>query len=401
MSISSRVLGASLLLFLAACGDKPVSRLHEAWDSANDPDHLNQIRPSGTSHYLTEYAALPLSAELPQRPWTDDYWPSYQGGLSFRWNAPQGVSNVERYGYPLPDSESLTAADLRGLSPAEKYDLYLNHKDFPLTRSERDRTAIMRTVPTSSEYDASYSIPSWEGLCHAWAPATLAFKEPHPVTLTNADGLAIPFGSSDVKALLTYFLHMAPAPDVQVIGRRCDLDFDQLRRDYEIGLISKEDFDYQVNTLDCRDTNAGAFHIALANQIGIFHEGFIADVTRDYQVWNQPIYGYESTLVSRSDQASPGAAKGTVKEVTLHTVMDYIEESDARWETSDVSRNPARKAYDYRLELDAEGRIIGGEWLSEDRPDFIWKQSIPTFEGYFEDIGKIYRASLATDGERL
>ena len=30
--------------------------------------------------------------------------------------------------------------------------------------------------------------------------------------------------------------------------------------------------------------------------------------------------------------------------------------------------------YDYRLEPNNMGQIVGGEWLTEERLDFIWKQ---------------------------
>jgi hypothetical protein len=43
------------------------------------------------------------------------------------------------------------------------------------------------------------------GLCHGWAPASITYAEPKPITVTNADGITIPFGSSDIKAQLTYF----------------------------------------------------------------------------------------------------------------------------------------------------------------------------------------------------
>jgi hypothetical protein len=32
----------------------------------------------------------------------------------------------------------------------------------------------------------------------------------------------------------------------------------------------------------------------------------------------------------------------------------------------------------YRLEIDRYGNIIGGEWESEDRPDFIWQRKRET-----------------------
>ncbi|MCX6111320.1 MAG: hypothetical protein NTZ90_17125 [Proteobacteria bacterium] len=51
--------------------------------------------------------------------------------------------------------------------------------------------------------------------------------------------------------------------------------------------------------------------------------------------------------------------------------------------------------YRYRVELNAAGGIIGGEWLSNERPDFLWTQGMPLFEGEFQLLGKIY--GKATD----
>ena len=39
----------------------------------------------------------------------------------------------------------------------------------------------------------------------------------------------------------------------------------------------------------CEGVNAGALHILLANMVGIRKEGFIADVTRDREVWNHQL----------------------------------------------------------------------------------------------------------------
>ena len=46
--------------------------------------------------------------------------------------------------------------------------------------------------------------PAWQVYCHGWTAASIAFEEPAPILVTNPDGLRIPFGSSDIKALLTY-----------------------------------------------------------------------------------------------------------------------------------------------------------------------------------------------------
>ncbi len=38
------------------------------------------------------------------------------------------------------------------------------------------------------------------------APASMYYEQPDPFVITNKDGIQIPFGSSDIKALLIYFV---------------------------------------------------------------------------------------------------------------------------------------------------------------------------------------------------
>ena len=126
---------------------------------------------------------------------------------------------------------------------------------------------------------------------------------------------------------------------------------------------------------ECRDVNAGAFHLVLANLLGLNHEGFVADVTRDAEVWNQPVSGFTSRKISTREGKSLGAAPTTVREVTFETTMFYGREIQPRWQASGA--NMAQKVYSYRVEIDISGAIVGGEWLSDNRPDFLWSMTKP------------------------
>jgi hypothetical protein len=70
--------------------------------------------------------------------------------------------------------------------------------------------------------------------------------------------------------------------------------------------------------------------------------------------------------------------------------MQFISEAGSHWE-SGITNTPSR-AYSYRIELNADGQIIGGAWLTDDRPDFIWKQDPPEFR----DVGPLRFSSLKT-----
>ena len=355
----------------------------DAWDNENNPDNFSL-------HYERAFSKLPLEGELSSRPWSGDYWPTYKGGITYRWNSDFDRES-ERWTYPISSQ-----IDISRLSPAEKYDLFLGDLEFGLTRYERMRTGVMKTAPHHFLYDDSFEIPKWEGLCHAWAPATYLYKNPSPVVMIGKLGHEIPFGSSDIKALLVYFLHLEGENlKTKFLGSRCNLDFTKLKESVENGRLSIESFKEKINSKNCRDTNAGSFHIGLTNEVGLQKTSFIVDITRDQEVWNQPVVGYRSKILQRSKFPQKGSAPETVEEVLVKTTMAYIEEVEQTWDKEERPDSVQEVTYYYWLELDVEGKILGGSWKSPERPDFIWKTTRPKFTGFFKDLGKIYKKSIS------
>lgn len=357
------------LIFLFSCGQhgSPTS-LSEQWDTANDP--LNFL----PSNFERKFDALPVEAKLSKLPWSDTYWPSSSGGLAQRWND-QSITDDEEFKYrPYNKAklQQMTPAQLAKLSPAEKFDI-LNHAySYPMLNAERSRTS-----PDS---------PGWEGLCHGWASASLTFSEPKSVVIQNEDGIDIPFGAADVKALLALYTGNYSSTRTYYVAERCDYDFAENPE--------------AKKRPECRDANAGMFHLVLANKLGIQKKGFVADVNRDLQVWNQPIYAFSSEIIAERQGATRGAAPGTVKEVIMRTVMGYIAETSPEWEAGII--NESEREYKYQLELNAEGKIIGGAWLEESRPDFLWSQEKPKFYDVgpfrFSSLALLLKRSIESDG---
>ena len=349
-------------LFLSACGQSsdPSSKTNEAWDAANVPDRL-------ADGYVVDLEALPTSGFLATAPWSDDYWPSNRGGIAHRWQDPE----TNAFTYESPDLTKLRAmseADLSKLSPAEKLDIFRGDYNYSTLRYERSR------VSPHAEY--------WEGICHGWAPAAINFEEPKPVLLTNADGIKVPFGSTDIKALLSYYQGQFAQTTGGFLGARCNSDL-------------QANPEHALNPA-CRDTNAGSFHIVLTNEIGLRRVGFIADVTRDRMVWNQPVFAFTSNVIG-SQAPSFGAAPGTVSEKIVETTMWYSMEIQPTWDAVvGTAQNSYRSIrYRYRLELDQSGAIIGGAWETEERPDFLWTRGRPSFSGSWTSLEAIYNASIA------
>lgn len=351
---------ASLLAtaVLNGCGtSKPQeTNPEEAWNNINDPMHFS-------SSYERKFANLPTSGSLAKKPWSDTYWPSYQGGIAARWRV-QNSNNFSYKPYSLAELKTLNPESIARLSPAEKYDILQGKFDYPTVQKERARTGP--------------NFADWEGLCHGWAPAAMLYNEPQPVTLTSPDGIQISMGSSDIKALLTYYHGEISSAATAFLGSRCNVNLDR--------------YPGSANSPECRDTNAGAFHIVLTNQIGRWKRSFLIDITRDAEVWNQPIYSYHMTVDPSPRQPSLGAAPGTVKEIVVQADVSYSVETTAQPYAHGATLD--HQIYRYRLEIDAAGNIIGGEWLTSNRPDFLWQQEKPQYAGYYANIEKIYETSV-------
>lgn len=361
------------------------SKSFSAFNSANNPENMDL-------EYKAKFSELPLKGSLTKRPWSGDYWSTYKGGTTYRWGAKTQIES-DKWNYKLPVMSELKDENIRHLSPAEKYDLFLGNTDFDYTNYERERTGITKTFPWSENYDSEHKIPLWEGLCHAWAPATLVYDNPRSVVMTGALGHTIEFGASDIKALLSGFVDFNFSKIESVgIGSRCNFSFKELEKKYKAGEITKEEYLSKINSSECSDTNAGAFHVVLTNQIALKDEGFVIDITRDAEVWNQAVYSFESKVHEELSGVSAEATPGTIKEILVHTNMTYIVEVPQAWNNKITNKSLKKAIYKYILELNADGEIIGGRWMTHERPDFVYKQvNNPEFSGYFEELGKIYK----------
>eukprot|EP00128_Syssomonas_multiformis_P017358 Colp12_sorted_trinity150504_noHs@23485 len=349
------------------------------WNEDNDP------APFLGKKIERRFSELPLASMLDDLPWSCTYWPSYEGGIAYRWHHREVNSTEDGFSYSVYDRDvyvRMNRTELERLSPAEKFDLLRGAYDMPTVKSERKRV---------SPDDAS-----WEGICHGWAPAAFLYKEPRAVDMVNPDNLVVPFGSGDVKALLSYYLAVAideiaeerhiTALNTVFVGDRCNRDF--------------ESDPAAENATECLDTNAGAFHLVLTNMIAKHRMGFVADVTRDAEVWNQPVAGYKTFVLAERNYASPDAAHGTKKEIDVETLMYWGKELSASWLPTGCFLRT--KNYLYTLELDSKGRIIGGRWsdnpiedITEDRPDFLWYESAPKFYQPFDALEKLYNKATS------
>ncbi|KAF4315056.1 hypothetical protein BBO99_00009645 [Phytophthora kernoviae] len=215
--------------------------------------------------------------------------------------------------------------------------------------------------------------PTWFGICHAWSPAAILEQEPQCGVTKNG----VTFHVFDIKALLTYVYDGASIKTV----------FTGARFNGPDSPASIDQYGRYTNAAR-RDLSAGFFHIAIANIMGKQKKSFVVDVTAGAEVWNQPVRSYK---VKQMDLVNTRFAStkyfGTptypfndkmVRLAYVKTTFSWIVESyedGPLVSTGDIDQYTTSRDYEYLLELDANNKIIGGEWVGNsktDHPDFLW-----------------------------
>lgn len=314
----------------------------ERWNGYNNPANMDV-----GGNYIYNVNQLPLKAQLDILPWSESYWPTYTGSINIRWNTVDKDGFYYRT-YSKAEILKMSIEDLKKLSPSEKYDIYMGRYDYPLYHEVR--------------YYGNPNAPDWHGICDGWSIAAIQYAEPAAVTMVNPDGVVVPFGSSDVKALMSFAAAIHFDVETRQVGTKC-----------------------RWLGSGCADINPGAMHVILANQIGLKKQAFVTERDAGSEIWNQPTYGYEFTLVGSTSSG-----------VRVKGILHYTDELEiSKWDP--VVGTPDYKAdkieMDYVLDLDYNNNIIGGYWLSgTDHPDFMW---IPTNKLEFKDklagINQIYK----------
>lgn len=368
----------------------------QGWEAHDNPRYLFE---SGV-HVETNIMRLPAEGKLSFTPWSSYYWPIATGGISMRYADPDFDDlKYEEDNYELLVSYYKQPTDFLRLqpfaeerqkqldmySPAEKYDLLVGSSDFKLTNQVKEQ---------GRKYmDEDGSVAMWMGICHGWAVAAYASPRPkRSVAVKAADSkTTVNFYPDDLRALVSLKWASASSWDGLFIGGRCNIseypdddDDKKLNIDEETG---------RVLDAECFDTNPGTWHTVITNKIGRYNESFIMDVTFDAEVWNQPVYSY-SVEYYHPRTEKPGTLEESImtideqwkkedtfaafrnndrakKIVLVKMEVEYVVETSPRRGESDPD-DIYSVSYWYDLELDAQNNIIGGEWLSNYHPDFLW-----------------------------
>jgi hypothetical protein len=352
-------------------------------------------------------------AKTPTQPWTSSYWPDSIGGIATRYgkNSVLGakIETLLNFGwnkgkwkdrnYRMKKNVlSLTEDEIaQNLSPSEKYDLLMGDMDFTLTNNiiaEIDYRFDHKLDWNTGIWADQKGMTSWVGICDGWTVASLHTPRPvHAVRVRGATGQMVTFYPDDLKGLASHlFARTNQWLGIERVGNRCQK------------MSGKKDEFGRPKEADCRDVDAGIWHAAVMNRIGIDKRGFIIDIDNNTKVNNHPVFGYEVQYFNPINGRIDSIQKSTVpidevvdrksgffhKDAThMVGVRMTVNMLDYAWPTGEENDSPAydklRSAtYVYALELDPQGQILGGEWQSqgkkflffgdnaEKQPDMVW-----------------------------
>jgi len=343
------------------------------WNSPiREPDHAEDLVDS-PSTMIKDIKSMDAKGLLKGRsvktPWSDSYWPISRGGISARYLDSEFMylnwEDGKNYVLAHPAAGLISAGKFNELSPAEKYDALFAIEGETLTKNSWEE---------GRAYFEKYgNVENWMGHCHGWASASIMMDEP-------VKSVSVPQGKlypSDIKAFATYLWAKGDF-ETRFIGERCNTRNPRL-----------DPFGRARNN-ECLDNNPGTWHLVVVNQLGLSRRPFIMDASFDYEVWNQPVFGYEyvyfnpktkkpvatlqEAIVSTSEWDDPRAKLRSQETKYIVGVNMKVAYAVENFPSQEENQEPVSsfKNYSYDLELDSNYAIVGGEWYSTQHPDFLW-----------------------------
>jgi len=280
--------------------------------------------------YETELAKLKTAAKVAawRIPYSAAIYPERSGGLAAARSSAGTV--LGKYDQAFHDGQSL----------AESYDRRRNQ------RTGVRRGGLFGRSRTYTYYDAE----SWEGYCSGFTASTI--RHPEPLRAVDAAAVGgrpgVVFQPAEIKALLSAV-------------------YNRTRQDSYLYVAPASS--------SSGGPNMGTFHLALANYLGQAGYPLGIDRTKGREAWNNPIYEYQVTSIRDAGRRGDIAYKELVTKIT-YTWYGSDTVGQTNLETGERQGQQSRSmSIRYYLELDAQGKIVGGRALSH-AGHFLW---IPLF----------------------
>jgi hypothetical protein len=343
-----------------------------------DDSFMAMLNPLGPTYNIYHLDRLKLTkGKTKFEPWASSYWPIHRGILAYRYMDRASYSSkafIDNHSSFLanPSINYVASGQVDRLSPAEKYDLLVGDSNWSLTRA--------MWAKGMEDYQTKGIVAGWTGICHGWsAISQMAIDPPkHGIVVRDATNtFSIRFHESDIKGLLSYLWAESP-PETRQAGHRCNqvpINRDPFLRPVEVS---------------CLDTNPMTWHLSITNRVGRYQKSFVMDSSLGAEVWNYPISSYDysyfnprtfepvhslkSALVPIQDLTNDRYAtlRNSNTKYIVGIIMDTFHPALIEPTSGTQSNSFQTHTFIYDLELDENYDVIGGEWYSEDQPDFIW-----------------------------
>lgn len=371
-----------ILLFLIFCVRSDAFEMDRIITPGDDPKIFDSTHLLERNLNILDATTL-RRQDLNLIPWADGSWRLRSGLIAGRYADPvfsqitdwsESFNYIEAHSIQniLNEADPKTRAELIDqLSPAEKYDLLVGDDEFTLTAAQ------WRIGKTRYQ---NYTLENWMGICEGSAAASSIYPEPKKtIELMSSRGDLIRFHILDIKALGS-LLWSAYNVTIPISGGRC------------LGGNPQKDYNGVIMDDDCFNSNPATWHIALLNFVGQRKQTFFINRSLNRrEVWNAPVIGYQINyfnIVSGTVQQDLSSARMPMSLLPTDKYTPYRSSQTAEIIGVDVtvklaagltsrrdeteSAYPILLNYQYDLELDANGKLIGGEWRHDTHPSFIW-----------------------------
>jgi len=359
----------------------------DGFDYKNSPDRMSQhlnykladLPKKGSLKTPTWKARYPNAVPGIATAWADTYWPTSDGSHNNRWQGASVKSPLEKYDQAFNNAAGCATqpSQICGSGAKAKWDQYYTCAG-PAAKWQSQvfqgagqmHDGIDNNgkdgVDECNGSDGNDGVAGWWGTCHAWTPAALLEPEPqHSVTVNG-----VTFDPGDIKALTQ---NAYDSTSAVMLGGRCNSE------------MINHDVNGSAND-DCSDVNAGSLHVILANFLGLAQLPLIEDRTANWEVWNQPVVGYEVTKQTEISKTKAnecvGATGSTWKYNTsakklyeVKVTVTYISESSPDNRPHGFENYTSEDDYHYILELNDAGKILGGRYCTDStnsHVDFLW-----------------------------
>ena len=344
MNLSKTSALCSLLfcLSLASCGNdsKEGNARIPPPEIAQNIDILRDLNPE-----LRQYLSDPALFSV-----TRDLGPSIMDARNLPFRSGIAQSEIRPWSaWWYPKKEILTPIEGSLVSALEKYDRVRRYHYGATVRSAADYERRSVTAPPLA----------WEGLCDAWALASISIPEPKQAISIEIGAARVLFSISDLKALILKTYEAVDDSSLAYYGQKFTGNSD--------GWVYPDIFPEQ-------------FHRFLEVQLFQKKMPFIMDHDGGIEIWNIPVYK-ANYLVD--------AVSGYPNAVSVRAWL-YSAESTTSQNRNLVGTREAIREYNYVLSgyRNAEDKLVitSGHWTTgpngvnsrKDHPDYLFKVRDPS-----------------------